>query len=400
MAKTALVLTGGVAKGSYESGVLRALSEMEIVPDVIVGISAGAINGAFAANQIAGGRYRPEIFEDGLIRLWTDQASLDNLYNHYSESAQSLSDLFGRLGIDPFKMRYRPRWNLEAFYAFRELVKGNFTSIFTLGLLEQLLKEQLVPPKKVVRPVRYSAGVSNIMGQISLEGETLISDFRHYSDFDWKDGPTPEEWERQFELLHRVIVASSSFPFVFPPQSIELDENRPGLYVDGALLDNFPIDKAIQLDPEVDTIYVVLSATAVSPMEDPPKDFLDLLYRIFTVYAGHYIVTNYQRVLETNRRIEALRKVLDTDFWGRVRQNRKNEQLCLACGFRSLEHFLSKRVLRLVPIFPTPALEGNVFSGFFDRELMVKYTELGYRDGLAAIRMEKRIPQQMNAIRV
>ena len=44
--KTALVLTGGGSKGAIEVGVLKVLVERKIIPDVVIGTSVGAINGA------------------------------------------------------------------------------------------------------------------------------------------------------------------------------------------------------------------------------------------------------------------------------------------------------------------------------------------------------------------
>ncbi len=46
---TAFVLGGGGVLGAYEVGMLRALAEAGIRPDVVVGTSVGAINGAFVA---------------------------------------------------------------------------------------------------------------------------------------------------------------------------------------------------------------------------------------------------------------------------------------------------------------------------------------------------------------
>ena len=46
---TAFVLGGGGILGAAEVGMLRALLEREIVPDLIVGSSVGALNGAFIA---------------------------------------------------------------------------------------------------------------------------------------------------------------------------------------------------------------------------------------------------------------------------------------------------------------------------------------------------------------
>jgi NTE family protein len=47
--KTAFVLGGGGVLGAHEVGMLQALEEAGVTPDVIVGTSVGAINGAFVA---------------------------------------------------------------------------------------------------------------------------------------------------------------------------------------------------------------------------------------------------------------------------------------------------------------------------------------------------------------
>jgi len=44
--RTAFVLSGGGNQGVAQVGMLRALFEREIVPDVVIGTSAGALNGA------------------------------------------------------------------------------------------------------------------------------------------------------------------------------------------------------------------------------------------------------------------------------------------------------------------------------------------------------------------
>lgn len=42
----AFVLPGGGALGAYQVGVLRALAEADVVPDLLIGVSAGAVNAA------------------------------------------------------------------------------------------------------------------------------------------------------------------------------------------------------------------------------------------------------------------------------------------------------------------------------------------------------------------
>ncbi len=48
---TAFVLSGGASLGSIQAGMLEALYERGIEPDLIVGTSAGALNGAFIAER-------------------------------------------------------------------------------------------------------------------------------------------------------------------------------------------------------------------------------------------------------------------------------------------------------------------------------------------------------------
>jgi len=62
---TAFVLSGGASLGAIQVGMLRALYESGITPDLIVGTSAGALNGAFIAS-------RPQTPEtaDELAEVW------------------------------------------------------------------------------------------------------------------------------------------------------------------------------------------------------------------------------------------------------------------------------------------------------------------------------------------
>ncbi len=61
------MLGGGGVLGAYEVGMLRALSEAGIVPDLVVGTSVGAINGAFVAADPAGAAA-------WLARVWQGEA--------------------------------------------------------------------------------------------------------------------------------------------------------------------------------------------------------------------------------------------------------------------------------------------------------------------------------------
>jgi NTE family protein len=62
---TAFVLSGGASLGAVQAGMIRALFERGVAPDLIVGASVGAINGAFIAS-------RPPTTEtaDELAAIW------------------------------------------------------------------------------------------------------------------------------------------------------------------------------------------------------------------------------------------------------------------------------------------------------------------------------------------
>lgn len=62
---TAFVLTGGGNMGAVQVGMLAALRERRVVPDLLVGTSVGALNAAYL-----GGRGMTADALDGLARLW------------------------------------------------------------------------------------------------------------------------------------------------------------------------------------------------------------------------------------------------------------------------------------------------------------------------------------------
>lgn len=71
---TAFVLGGGGVLGAVEVGMLRALFEAGIRPDLILGTSVGALNGALVAADPSEGVI------DRLVTLWRSAASTKQVY--------------------------------------------------------------------------------------------------------------------------------------------------------------------------------------------------------------------------------------------------------------------------------------------------------------------------------
>jgi NTE family protein len=72
--RTAFVLGGGGVLGAVEVGMLRALAEADIKPDVILGTSVGALNGALVAADPGPGVI------DRLVGLWESAAGGKEVY--------------------------------------------------------------------------------------------------------------------------------------------------------------------------------------------------------------------------------------------------------------------------------------------------------------------------------
>lgn len=388
MGKTALVLSGGGFKGAYEAGVIKALAEVGVVPDVVVGISAGALNGAYVANLVASGEFTPQRLEETMIHCWVHRATLEDMFYTAegefapgSFGASSTQQILHRIGIDPFKKLSWIKIGLDSLLAARELIGGRFTSIFSHGFLKDVLEGQLLPPSRIVRPMTFSVAVSNLLGTTTLEEASIEARHCHYETFRWHEERDDEDWQRQFAWMRSVIMASCSVPLVYPPTRMHLQgQEKAGLYLDGGMTESAPIDQALHLDPEVDTVYVVLAASVVGEPSREPSTFLQVAARVFSIIAGRYLLQNYRDVLHMNERILAMRELLDRDETGAIARSARNATFVRAAGFRSLDDFLSKRYIRLIPIAPKAALRGGIFSAIFYPELKLQYIDQGYRD--------------------
>jgi NTE family protein len=86
----AFVLSGGASLGAIQAGMLRALYEREIAPELIVGTSAGAVNGAYIAS-----RPQTSATAQSLAEIWR---SLRTFQIFPPNPATALLALLGRRG--------------------------------------------------------------------------------------------------------------------------------------------------------------------------------------------------------------------------------------------------------------------------------------------------------------
>ncbi len=94
---TAFVLGGGGVLGAHQVGMLRALAEAGITPDLVVGTSIGAVNGAFVAAEPVGAAARlGELWRSEALR----QAFGENLWERAIRLARSGTHLHS---IEPLR---------------------------------------------------------------------------------------------------------------------------------------------------------------------------------------------------------------------------------------------------------------------------------------------------------
>lgn len=177
--RTAYVLSGGGNLGAVQVGMLRALAEHEIVPDVVLGCSVGAMNGAAYSRA-------------------PTRAGVRRLEAHW-------------IGVG---------------------------------------SPQLMPSSRIPSAVQLLRKGSSLHGNDGLRQslEEILGDDRHFEDLSLRFecvatevDTARERWFAKGELVP-AILASAALPAVFPP--VTIDGRR---YVDGGVVDNVPIARAVEL---------------------------------------------------------------------------------------------------------------------------------------------------------
>ncbi len=211
--RTAFVLGGGGNLGAMQVGMLRAALEHGLVPDLIVGCSAGALNGAaIAADPTLEG-------VEQLAELW-----------------RSLDDG----GIWPSGRLAGP-WLL--------LRKGK--ALHTNDGLRAVLEAHL--------PERFE--------DLQVPFQCVAVSLARSAERWFWSGP-----------LAAPLLASAALPAVFPPVAIDGED-----YIDGGVIDNVPVSRALALGAE--RLVVMHVGNFFRPRPEPKRP-LDVLLQAFSIGRG------------------------------------------------------------------------------------------------------------------
>ena len=236
--RTAIVLSGGGARGAYEAGVLAYLFEHvypELPPgfefDIVSGTSVGAIHAGFLA---ASSHLEPAERARALVEIWQGMA-LDNVLK------LSPSDWFGipmrALGIKALMRggrEHRP-----------DVIGG----LVDLSPLERLVEEQI--PWDHLRG-NLDAGRPRALCVACTDVHTgLVTVFVDSDEFD------SSPWEAdsyahaiRAEITPRHVRASAAIPFLFP--AVRIGESY---YLDGGLRVNTPLSPVLRM--RADKVLVI-----------------------------------------------------------------------------------------------------------------------------------------------
>jgi NTE family protein len=216
--QTVLVLQGGGAMGAFECGVVKALEEEGVFPDIVAGISIGALNGAIVAGN-------PRHATQALESFWSELeiASPPLVTEDAARAITSMQIL--SFGVPHF---FRPRWVPSIASALTPPM--NWTSYYDPAPMKELIARYVDFPKLRSSPVRLLVGAVNVRS-----GELEVFD-------SYVEDLTPDH-----------VLASGSLPPGFP--WTEIDGQA---YWDGGVISNSPLDLVTErCGPDGKNVYIV-----------------------------------------------------------------------------------------------------------------------------------------------
>lgn len=242
--RTALVLSGGGARGAYQVGVLRGLVELGIVSaersafEIVVGSSAGAINATVLAA-------RADRFVDGLDRL-------DEAWREMEPQQVFRTDLrsLGRIGYG---------WVRDLSFG-GVLRRSGPKSLLDTAPLRELLRRR-VPFDQIDARVADGSLYALAVSATDLHTGTGVV-FLHGQ-------PEIPLWKRSRWSIERSkigvehVMASSAIPVFFP--SVKLEGRHFG---DGCIRNTTPLSPAISLGADR---IVAIGVRGTAPRSQPAR---------------------------------------------------------------------------------------------------------------------------------
>lgn len=235
--QTALILQGGGALGAFECGVVKALEEERIFPDIVAGVSIGALNGAIIASHPRQAGEALEAFWNELIVITPDLWPVLN-----KDDAVAIQVL--AYGVPKF---FRPQWT--PFLKSVPQLPLLWTSYYDTSPMRELITKYVDFSRLKSSPVRLLISAVNV--------ETAeLEIFDSFVD----------------ELTADHVIASGSLPPGFPWTMI-----ADKAYWDGGIVSNSPLDLVVdRCGPDGKRVFVVDLFGGTRPL---PSNMMEVLAR-------------------------------------------------------------------------------------------------------------------------
>ncbi len=327
--QTVLILQGGGALGAFECGVVRAMNEARIVPDIVGGVSIGAINGAIIASN-------PHHSDAALDRFWNDISihTLDVAPAHAGNAfAMGSAALWGIPGF------FHPRW--LALGKDGEWWPHQWTSFYDPSPVKDLLRKYVDFSRLRTSPVRLIIGAVDVeLGALTL--------------FD----------SRTDELTAEHILASGSLPPMFPWTTI-----AGRRYWDGGIISNSPLEHVLmRCGADNKRIIIVDLFPGKRPL---PRNLAEVLARRDEITYGERIRNDAQLrelVHEFQSLVSEVLLAVDPDTAARLKERPRYVHLMGEDGKTSIT-----RIVRIGSGREPPATEYD-----FSRQTIDRHKQEGY----------------------
>lgn len=297
---TALVLSGGGARGAYEVGVLRYVRErlgIDARFDVITGTSVGAINGAYLAATCD----RPRGQARALARVWA-QLTIERVYDFGWPQLRSLPRvLFGRA------LPKTPHG-------------GRVGGLVDSTALERLVREQ-IPWRRLTENLArgHLHAFSVTATEVATGVSTVFIQTGRRRVEPWPEGPNEAVVRTGITASH--TLASAAIPVLFP--AVKIGDQ---FFVDGALRHNTPLRPALRLGAK--RLLVIGLRHSETPAERRarqrseaetlyPNAFF-LLGKLLNSLMLDKVESDLERIEQTNRTLIAGAREFGPEFAARL----------------------------------------------------------------------------------
>ncbi|MFG1478800.1 FAD-dependent oxidoreductase [Xanthobacter sp. V4C-4] len=263
--QTALILQGGGALGAFECGVVKALEEEGVFPDIVAGVSIGALNGAVIAGNP---RHATQALESFWGELSVTTPQLPFLEMRRAAAASKILTM----GVPNF---FTPRWAIPP--KGPEDWPGNWTSYYDTSPMKALLAKYVDFASLKDSPVRL------LMSAVNVTTATLEV-FDSYVD----------------DLTVDHVLASGSLPPGFPWTIID-----GKAYWDGGIISNSPLDLLLErCGPDGKRVYIV---DLFSGRRELPANMMEVFVRRDEIVYSERV----QSDLHYREKVDHYRKLVD-----------------------------------------------------------------------------------------